>query len=127
MRISDWSSDVCSSDLSRIGAGADAIYQVGGAVGEILGLRIVHAAGNAALEHMVQKIGLGRAVGAAVDDAIHLSLRKEPPHRLTIVARRGSVLGDERLAELLAGERIGRVVQPAVAGDEIGRASGREK
>src|SRR3546814_10192628 len=89
MRISDWSSDVCSSDLSRIGAGADAIYQVGGAVGEILGLRIVHAAGNAALEHMVQKIGLGRAVGAAVDDAIHLSLLKEPPHRLTIVARRG--------------------------------------
>src|SRR3546814_17483142 len=69
---------------------------------------------------MVQKIGLGRAVGAAVDDAIHLSLRKEPPHRLTIVARRGSVLGDERLAELLAGERIGRVVQPAVDGDEAG-------
>src|SRR3546814_13563507 len=114
MRISDWSSDVCSSDLSRIGAGADAIYQVGGAVGEILGLRIVHAAGNAALEHMVQKIGLGRAVGAAVDDAIHLSLRKEPPHRLTIVARRGSVLCAARLAELLAGERIGRVVEPEV-------------
>src|SRR3546814_13462415 len=78
---------------------------------------------------MVQKIGLGRAVGAAVDDAIHLSLRKEPPHRLTIVSRRGSVLGDERLAELLAGERFGRVFLPAVDGDEAGLPgrSGKEQ
>src|SRR3546814_16625136 len=48
---------------SRTGDGADAIYQVGGAVGDILGLWIVHAGGNTALAPMGPKHSFGRCVG----------------------------------------------------------------
>src|SRR3546814_17925750 len=71
MRISDWSSDVCSSDL-REAAGVEAVLAVkaGQLAANLLGeiLRLDRVGAVAAVDH--QRLGAGRLGLRAVDAAV---------------------------------------------------------
>src|SRR3546814_20785431 len=67
MRISDWSSDVCSSDLARFLAGP-------GGAGDVQ-MRPLHLAGETMQEHRADgRAGFARATRGAVGDVGELAL-----------------------------------------------------
>src|SRR3546814_13967948 len=92
MRISDWSSDVCSSDLSDLGI-------------HVVDAEITHPAGaRTALLHLVAKLqdAAGIAAIAAHDHAIvHAArqaagrIRERPSHNRAIEGR-GAIRSEER-------------------------------
>src|SRR3546814_9952275 len=99
MRISDWSSDVCSSDLAAPGVDADDPPGVGGREA---------AVETAEIEHVVEAaLHRGESFGDAVD---HLC-----PHEIVIAEMRGGAIPPHAAA--VAVEEVGK----------IGRASCRER
>src|SRR3546814_18109715 len=102
MRISDWSSDVCSSDLPRHG-GDDITGALGIAAGHIL-----HESANA--HDMRVRLASGEGLHRAHDSsrAAHVPLH--------VLHARGRLDGNTASVE-----------GHALADEEIGRASGRER
>src|SRR3546814_15595067 len=116
MRISDWSSDVCSSDLARERTARAA--NVGGSL---------HAARGEAAAGFVQDV-VDHAADLVADqlgnEALFLDTRIAIAHRLPAAA-------DQRHGEeLVEGDKAGAqavVYVVIVVGDKIGRATWRER
>src|SRR3546814_17755349 len=107
MRISDWSSDVCSSDLIVVGVGSD----IGRSIAET----------DDSIDQGLETVGgTGHAVGdllAVVDIELHLTGVEIPLHRaggVPVIVRSGGI-GRRRNRGGIGSRREG-----------IGRASGRE-
>src|SRR3546814_19105370 len=121
MRISDWSSDVCSSDLTGVAA-------------EIVVIVVAHAAGDGELAHRlddqfaIDAGGAGRRGGGAVVEAAVLMLGAGDDAELiedTVIALILVAFGAAAADEGGCGVGIGRVI---VAVDvEVGRESWGER
>src|SRR3546814_2520265 len=104
MRISDWSSDVCSSDLADQRATAPTIHRT------LLAMRDAAQAGSARAAVEAQAREALEAAGFAVDYAVvrdrHLDEPEDGPGgRVALVAAR---LGGTRLIDNLEFTQIGR-------------------
>src|SRR3546814_2898238 len=123
MRISDWSSDVCSSDLETlvVSAAAGSVGSIAGQIGKIMGARVVGIAGGPdKCRYLTDELGFDAAVDykaadfkqqlkAATPDGVHVNFE--------------NVGGDVMRAVLSRMVIGGRV---ALCG-KIGRASCRER
>src|SRR3546814_17260427 len=128
MRISDWSSDVCSSDLRLIGRPLDVL------IPERFRRRHVgHVEGYVA-EPRVRRMGLGlelsglRADGSEFPVAISLSPVETSEGTLTIAAIRDVTERrnlDSEAQDL--NERLTRYNAVQAEGNKIGRASGEDR
>src|SRR3546814_9695018 len=113
MRISDWSSDVCSSDLTGVAA-------------EIVVIVVAHAAGDGELAHRlddqfaIDAGGAGRRGGGAVVEAAVLMLGAGDDAELiedTVIALILVAFGAAAADEGGCGVGIGRVIVAVDVGD----------
>src|SRR3546814_7958033 len=70
VRISDWSSDVCSSDLVHVGEASGAVLQAGHEAGLVAALQegTVHLVRVAEAGHLAELLGLARRQGSRLAD-----------------------------------------------------------
>src|SRR3546814_1047612 len=100
MRISDWSSDVCSSDLGHHGGAAEVAQHLAGR-----GAGVERIAAVAAVERTTPALGFDHDMAVAITAAV-------------VALAAGGALG------LGGGEQqeVRHVLAPGLAGGEIGRA-----
>src|SRR3546814_4325082 len=106
MRISDWSSDVCSSDL--VGHVERAVDEDGDAVRLAPGLEVVELVGDRGAEH-------DRAMLVAVD---HLAVEEGAGEE---VERSREVRGETQFLRILGGAFVDDIVGPVAGGRNVGR------
>src|SRR3546814_2245568 len=107
MRISDWSSDVCSSDLAQHVQVQRAREPVLEAAGRVRGLVLeVEADAGEAVELQPQQVGVGRARGLAAQ----LFERVDGPVAQGGVAAHGASRSEEHTSELQSLMRISYAV-----------------
>src|SRR3546814_4273272 len=80
MRISDWSSDVCSSDLSHRGAGSEALEA-----------SVQHPPPAVLHDELVRHDAEDEVVGVAIPAAVGFVVRREPVPAGHVVPSRGAV------------------------------------
>src|SRR3546814_8410602 len=121
MRISDWSSDVCSSDLQR---GDDVVFGRRGHAPQVGYLAARFTQGQVAqCKRLVARYAAGAQAGV-VDAAERVAVEAFAADGLLDAADDGrGRLAAELLVEDRAGERIDRVERPAPARVRVGRRS----
>src|SRR3546814_1363845 len=120
MRISDWSSDVCSSDLQR---GDDVVFGHRGHAPQVGYLAARFTQGQVAqCKRLVARYAAGAQAGV-VDAAERVAVEAFAADGLLDAADDGrGRLAAELLVEDRAGERIDRVERPAPARVRVDRA-----
>src|SRR3546814_19492445 len=114
MRISDWSSDVCSSDLS---VAAGSVGSIAGQIAKIKGCRGVGIAGGAdKCKFLIDELGFDGAIDHKNED-VHAGLKRECPKGVDVYFDNvGGDILDAVLSRLNLKARV-----------EIGRASCRAR
>src|SRR3546814_16543614 len=100
MRISDWSSDVCSSDLSR---GVGRATQPGREPSDVAKIVTLRLRGEPAQGHVVHQSLAPRAARANLDKLVHRSTPKLKESRGSASDRRRSIRRGVRRAALHQG------------------------
>src|SRR3546814_20455213 len=124
MRISDWSSDVCSSDLIAASCGAEAAFHRDAAAQPVAaapcGIVICRAAAYAV--RVQRKLAERREIGIAGIEQD----RSARPVR-TVGARSAAAIGMDAARTRAIAERKAAAPPARRAGEQIGRASCRER
>src|SRR3546814_4235480 len=107
MRISDWSSDVCSSDLSR---GVGRATQPGREPSDVAKIVTLRLRGEPAQGHVVHQSLAQRADRANLDKLVHRSTPQLKESRGSASDRRRSIRSEEHTSELQSLMRISYAV-----------------